>query len=144
MTGRRLREPEESFLDKISLQPSGCVSWDAYRMVNGYGTFWNGVRKVLAHRFAYELVHGVIPEGLTIDHLCRNRGCVNPWHLEAVPQKVNSARGNSWAALSNRLGHCRAGHPWSPENTRVIKGYRHCRACDARRQREYRERRDAQ
>jgi hypothetical protein len=122
---------------------SGCHLWTAYTMKNGYATFWDGESKKLVHRIAYTLYVGLIPEGMTIDHTCRVRHCVNPEHLEAVTQRENNARGDSWAAISNRIGKCIAGHDFDAANTRTIKGKRHCRKCDARRQREYRERRDA-
>jgi hypothetical protein len=74
-----------------------CWPWRGYRRRGGYGLF-NVSRTrwaVAAHRFAYEDLIGPIPEGLDIDHLCRNPSCVNPWHMEPVPRAVNVARANT-------------------------------------------------
>lgn len=85
---------------------------------------------------SHELHKGPIPEGLVIDHLCRNRGCVNPDHLEAVTQRENILRGEGLAAANARKTHCPKGHPYSGENLYVVpsSGRRQCRICaDARR-----------
>jgi hypothetical protein len=90
----------------------------------GYGSFWDGSRAVRAHRYAYEIVHGPIPDGLTLDHLCRNRPCVNPAHLEAVSVQENIARG--------RRDYCRKGHSLSRPGEYKIRrrtGHRICVAC---------------
>ena len=65
----------------------GCWEWSGAINTGGYGSFWNGIREVKAHRFAYELLCEQIRDGLTLDHLCRNRSCVNPAHLEPVTGK---------------------------------------------------------
>lgn len=107
----------------------------------GYGSFWSGTvrtggRMVAAHRFLYELWHGQpVPDGLVIDHFCRNRRCVNPLHIEAVTQRVNVLRGRGPTARNAFKTHCPAGHEYSAENTRLYGGARHCRACDRERQR---------
>lgn len=78
-----------------------------------------------AHRMAYELTRGPILEGLVIDHLCRNKACVNPAHLEAVSQRVNVRRG----LLGSRTA-CINGHEYTPENTFIERnGKRRCRTC---------------
>ena len=83
-----------------------------------------------AHRIAWELYVGPIPPGLQVDHLCRNRGCVNPRHLEPVTQKVNLARGDSQSAIAVRTNRCHRDHEFTPENTRIKRnGKRDCRAC---------------
>ena len=69
-----------------------CWEWIAYRDHNGYGKFWDGTKKAFAHRLAYEMLVGPIPEGLESDHLCRVRHCVNPAHIEPVTSSVNSQR----------------------------------------------------
>ena len=83
-----------------------------------------------AHRVAYELMRGPIPDGLTLDHLCRNVGCVNPDHLEPVTMKENILRGYSPAAQAARRDECAHGHAYTPENTyRYANGSRRCRIC---------------
>jgi hypothetical protein len=113
---------------------SGCMIWTAQIIPSGYGTFRmnNPRRQVVAHRVAYELVIGAIPEGLELDHLCRRRCCVNPAHLEAVTHRENVLRGT--AGDQERVKtHCAQGHPFTPENTYVNdKGWRRCRTCTLR------------
>lgn len=133
-----------------------CWVWTAHRMPSGYGQMnIGGGRKVYAHRMAYELVVGPIPEGLVTDHLCRNRACVNPAHLEPVTQKVNHERGEAhvhvhrWqegsAALKRNKTHCKHGHVFDEANTfRPLGGGRVCRACQANYQRKLRARRREQ
>ncbi len=87
-----------------------------------------------AHRFAYELLVGPIPDGLVIDHLCRVRHCVNPAHMEPVTRWENTLRGGSFSAVAARQTHCVNGHPFDEENTHVDRrGFRRCRACNRER-----------
>lgn len=106
-----------------------CWRYQGYVRRNGYGQ--HGHR--LAHRLAYELLVGPIPAGLTIDHLCRNRVCANPAHLEAVSNRENLMRGVSLSAQNARKTHCQNGHPLTGDNlrVRVIRGRdaRDCRTC---------------
>ena len=97
----------------------------------GYGQFYLNGKKVKAHRLAYEMLVGAIPTGLFIDHLCRNRSCVNPEHLEPVSNKENVLRGDTYSSGHNRTKtHCPKGHEYSEANTRFYNsGYRKCRAC---------------
>lgn len=106
---------------------SGCWEWTGSMHAAGYGLF----RDRLAHRISYEVHVGSIPEGLTIDHLCRNRRCVNPLHLEAVTIAVNVLRGESPPARNARKTHCPKGHPYDDENTYISpsSGWRGSRAC---------------
>jgi len=101
----------------------------------GYGSFCgselryeNGSRhKVLAHRFAYELLVGPIPAGMELDHLCRVRLCVNPGHLEPTDHRTNTLRGESPPALQARRMECTRGHPFDKIQG---DGRRHCSICD--------------
>ncbi|MEV4246982.1 HNH endonuclease signature motif containing protein [Streptosporangium canum] len=116
--------------------PLGCWIWTASINPGGYGQFivYDADKKrglpIPAHRVAWQLVRGSIPQDLYIDHLCRTRNCVNPEHLEPVTNKVNILRGISPAAISARKTHCIRGHEFTPENTyRPARGGRQCRTC---------------
>jgi hypothetical protein len=116
-------------------QPSCCWDWEGRHGAEGYGRFriWhNGVHGVFAaHRIIYTLLVGDIPDGLTIDHLCRNVGCVNPDHMEVVSVAVNNARSYNVPANNKRKTHCKHGHPLAGSNLYVhpVTGYRNCRTC---------------
>ncbi len=111
-----------------------CWQWDASDQ-EGYGCFGSkedGYRTKLAHKYSYLLHYGIhsIPHGFQVDHLCRNRGCVRPDHLEAVTPWVNVMRSNSITAAFARKTHCPSGHPYDDVNTRISSdGRRYCRAC---------------
>lgn len=132
--------PEEArFWAKVKRSDSGCWNWTASTWANGYGQFKSDGRMVAAHRFAYERVRGNVPDGLQLDHLCRNRLCVNPDHLEAVSQRENILRGMSPSARQARQTHCRKGHEFTAENTYSgTDGRRRCRACHYAYNREWR------
>lgn len=114
----------------------GCWNWRGKTNRDGYGHFTIGSRtdgtnrKVEVHRLAYQLSIGPIPEGLTIDHLCRNHACVNPAHLEAVPLRINILRGTSPSAIHAKKTSCCRGHPFDLFNTYFAPdGARECRIC---------------
>jgi hypothetical protein len=112
--------------------PGECWLWVGHHSRYGYASFWSSERKrhVQACRVAYELVIGPIPKGLTVDHLCRTRGCVNPHHFELVTLKENILRGESPAAKQARQTHCKRGHEFTAENIiRTPTGGRRCRTC---------------
>jgi hypothetical protein len=111
--------------------PLGCWTWTgAISSGTGYGGVRYQGRQLGAHRVVYELLVGVIPDGLQLDHLCRNRACVNPAHLEPVTGRVNVLRGISPAAKVAGQTHCGRGHEFSPENTYVTPaGSRQCQEC---------------
>lgn len=133
------------FWNRVSIDdPNGCWLWTGKKCKAGYGDFCAAHKiRVKAHRFAYKNIHGSIPHGLTLDHLCRNRACVNPMHLEPVSIGVNALRGVSPCAVNARKTHCHAGHPLHGMNLRMDNrlGYtqRICRQCKALKQRIYSE-----
>jgi HNH endonuclease len=108
-----------------------CWIWTGSACTGGYGHLrlggWRHYRPrqtILVHRLSYELHKGSIPDGLTIDHLCRQRRCFNPNHLDAVTMRENTMRSDAVTAVHARKTHCPAGHPYV-----LISGRRSCRIC---------------
>lgn len=99
------------FWSKVK-KTKGCWEWQGATIRNGYGAFgsYKGSTQVGAHRVSYELTIGEIPSGMEIDHLCRNRSCVNPDHLEVVTRKENQLRSNSVSGVNARKKECIRGH----------------------------------
>lgn len=134
------------FWPKVIRQTEGCWIWTAGLNNKGYGQFGLKIdgrhRLVYAHRVAYANLCSPIPEGLQIDHLCRMRCCVNPWHMEPVTAQTNQRRGFGPSGHHARQTHCVHGHEFVGDNVyiRIDNGARQCRAC--RRVREERERRE--
>jgi hypothetical protein len=122
--------PEDRFWSSIVVVEN-CWHWTKKVSAdNGYGHFKASGRTWLAHRWAYEHFRGIIPEGKQIDHLCRNRACVNPEHMEVVTALVNTGRGFSPSAITKRSGVCQRGHPMSGDNLGPGSyGRNMCRAC---------------
>lgn len=123
---RSLTSIRERFWDKVDLRADDeCWNWNA-ATARGYGRFWLATtqRMMLAHRLAYEWLVGPIPEGLTLDHLCRNRRCVNPAHLEPVTGQENTKRGGNSIKT-----HCAQGHRFDLKNTNASPYGRVCRTC---------------
>jgi len=150
------RTIEERFWPKVNRAADDeCWVWEAAIHTSGYGAIGEGGkhgRMLMAHRVAYELLVGPIPVGLELDHLCRNRRCVNPSHLEPVTSSENKLRsplvGRVWqvhgaiaaAKVRNGRATCPNGHPWDEQNTyqRPGKGNgRTCRACNREARRRY-------
>lgn len=117
---------EQRFWAKVDRRGADeCWPWLARRDEKGYARFRFGGKTNRAHRYAYELLVGEIPAGLTIDHLCRNTGCVNPAHLEVVTIAENNRR-----AAQARGNRCRRGHLFTAETEiRKSGGARQCRIC---------------
>jgi hypothetical protein len=129
-TNHPIKNLAERFWAKVEKTES-CWLWKGADNGTGYGIIGAGARNrspVYAHRLSFELMNGPIEDGLTIDHLCRNRGCVNPEHLEAITQRENVLRGE----LGRRKTHCPKGHLLSGDNlskSDMKKGHRRCRIC---------------
>jgi hypothetical protein len=117
-----------------------CWIWTGKKNSSGYGCFQIARRlfvESLAHRSAHILLIGSIPKGKEIDHLCRQRDCVNPAHFRLVTHQVNVLAGDTFAATNSRKTHCPQGHAYTSANTKTIKGSRHCRACHRIRNKEW-------
>jgi hypothetical protein len=117
--------------DKIIPEPnSGCWLWLGYLNPAGYGNTGHSGKVWLTHRVVYIILRNDIPSGLTIDHLCRNRACCNPDHLECVPHIENVRRSDAGKPNGSKT-HCKAGHEFTPKNTRLRKDRkgRECRQC---------------
>lgn len=145
-------EQEERFWSHVDVpyQPSCCWEWVGRRLRNRYGAFSYfagpaGSRKQLnlaAHRVAYRVLVGPIPDGLVLDHLCRNVLCVNPDHLRPVVERVNLLSGFGAAALNARKTHCKRGHELTDETIYWQGGTRQCRICRNLRRLENKDRRN--
>lgn len=127
---RRLYKPDDR---------SGCWLWDGAKTSGGYGKFRFATgRNKFAHRWAYERYVGVIPHGMTIDHLCNTPGCVRPSHMRVATQRDNNLRSQSPPAANARKTICVHGHTLTPENVYIRRdGKRQCRTCKRRRDREH-------
>lgn len=120
-------------------EETGCWMWQGGLRGGGYGRLSVHDRSAPAHRVSFEVFRHPIPDGRVLDHLCRVRSCVNPWHLEVVTQHENTMRSPTAPSALNYLKtECKNGHPFTPENTyRRPTGGRSCRRCAALRMRRY-------
>ena len=126
-------EASVRFWNQVDDSAGSCWEWMGGTS-NGYGGFFLKGKKVKAHRYAYELMVAIIPDGLEIDHLCRNRKCVNPSHMELVTRSENVKRGllpDIGRQRQESKTQCPQGHPYDEKNTylRPDRPGRECRAC---------------
>lgn len=112
---------EGRFWSKVE-KSDGCWIWVGAKNTQGYGSFKFDGHIGKAHRYSFQLAHGPIADGLTLDHLCRVRACVRPEHLEAVSHQENCSR-------RPQRTICKRGHEFTSENTAIYGGKRICRAC---------------
>lgn len=132
--GKFVVEPiEQRFRDRYYVAENGCWIWIGARTGpgdKGYGRIaLPGNKRMLAHRWAYETFVGPIPEGLQIDHLCRNRPCVNPAHLEPVTNRENVLRADCPNIERHRSDLCQYGHPYDKVSKRLRREQRYCSIC---------------
>lgn len=136
MVGTRIQR----WCAKVRLPSESDACWEwigaGARVGLGYGVFWDGEQRVMkmAYRYGYERFIGPIPEGMHMDHLCRNPRCVNPMHVEAVTPKLNVLRGLSPMANHARKTHCPQGHPLTLQRTDRNGSGRRCRPCERERE----------
>jgi hypothetical protein len=116
----------ERFWAKVN-KTNTCWVWTAAKISGGYGQY----RGQVAHRVAWKVLVGPIPDGLVLDHLCCNRACVNPAHLRVCTRGENvlAPHSVSHAAINQRKTHCPRAHPYDAANTAVWRGRRHCLIC---------------
>jgi hypothetical protein len=127
----------QRFWNRVEKSAGGCWIWKG-TVSRGYGVITVPMSAMrVAHRVAYEMEVGPIPEGMQLDHLCRNTLCVNPAHLEPVTHHENQRRG----LKGDLTTHCPKGHEYTPENTRRYRNHRYCRACHRDREQARRDRR---
>lgn len=130
MNWSRNPNPLLRFQERIIKHETSCWFWQARLNAQGYTVFKVNGKIVHVHRWAYETFKGPIPEGLVVDHLCTNRSCVNPDHLEAITVKENNIRAKGTSCFQE-------GHPRTEENTIIISGVQICRRCHVKRERKY-------
>jgi hypothetical protein len=138
--GHVIKPLAERFAEKVERLDDGCWRWTGHTDAAGYGRLRGHGRDspvLYAHRFAYEQAKGAIPERHTVDHLCRNRWCVNPDHLEAVTVRLNTMRGESPNVQRHRTGVCSRGHEQNDTNTQYKSDgtVAYCRICRNERRR---------
>lgn len=124
----------DKVIDGIELKNT-CWEWNK-SLRRGYGRIKQDGKMLGAHRVVYEHLVGKIPNGMILDHVCRNRSCVNPQHLEIVSNKENILRGNGPTALNAKKKNCNKGHPLNGVNLVVRYSKRYCKECERKRNRQ--------
>ena len=119
----------EAFWNRVIITNDPCWGWDGAHSSAGYARFFYGEVGYQAGRWLWEQLYGYVPKTYDMDHLCRNRACINPDHLEPVPHQENLARGI--VGSRNKIKtHCKRGHPFDKVNTYIDReGYRQCVTC---------------
>lgn len=132
-----MARPRTNILDRAFqryVETDGCWLWTGTVTPEGYGQISGYIdeifRMLSAHKLIYEAVLGKVPSGMHLDHLCRNRSCVNPAHMEIVTPRENILRGIGPSAVNALKTRCKRGHPLQGENLYVDRrGKRECRNC---------------
>jgi hypothetical protein len=124
----------ERFWDRVDIRgPDECWLWRGAKHAHGYGQLVRKKKRLYAHRVAYELFKGPIPDGFEIDHVkawgCNDRSCCNPFHLEAITSEENKLRSDWPPAVNARKTICKRGHSFSSANTGYSRNGRYCKAC---------------
>lgn len=125
------------FRQLVENPATGCWEWTGSLHPSGYGRVVVGARRFQTHRWVWTFLCGEIPTGLQLDHLCRNRICCNPEHLEPVDNRTNSLRSTGVTARNAVKTHCAQGHAFDEANTVLDRGKRACLTCRRERQLAY-------
>lgn len=128
----------DKLLDGIKKDPiTQCWNWIKGKTSCGYGALYINKKQISSHRLSYFLYKGKIPKRLEIDHLCRNRACCNPNHLEAVTRRINLLRGETLPARNASVTHCPKGHRYTKTNLVKNRPNRVCKQCNRLRSKLY-------
>lgn len=130
----------ERIMERFVVKTDSCWLWLGKKDF-GYGRVGFNGSHVRAHKLIYEGLKGPVPTGLVLDHLCRNRGCVNPDHLEPISNRENVLRGVGLSAENAKKTHCKHGHAFEGANLLIVGAQRQCRTCRLARSREWKRKR---